>query len=56
MEELKEKAKQLGLWNLFLTKEYYPEGAGLTNSEYAELCEIMGKSVKIAPEVRDSMV
>ncbi len=47
MEALKAKARREGLWNLFLPDSDY--GAGLTNLEYAPLCEIMGRSW-IAPE------
>jgi len=48
VEQLKTKARSEGLWNLFLPES--ENGAGLTNLEYAPLCEIMGRSV-IAPEV-----
>jgi acyl-CoA dehydrogenase len=48
IEELKAKARHEGLWNLFLPRG--ENGAGLTNLEYAPLCEIMGRSY-IAPEI-----
>jgi acyl-CoA dehydrogenase len=42
MEELKEKARKAGLWNMFLPKKHYPDS--LTNLEYASICEMMGRS------------
>jgi acyl-CoA dehydrogenase len=49
IEELKREARGLGLWNLFLPRsERAPQG--LSNLDYAPLCEVMGRSV-FAPEV-----
>jgi acyl-CoA dehydrogenase len=45
MEQLKKKAKEMGLWNLFLHSE-----SGLSQLEYSQLCEIMGRSM-IASEI-----
>jgi len=48
VEELKAEARRRGLWNLFLAG--HPEGAGLTNLQYAPLAEITGRSGRLAPE------
>jgi acyl-CoA dehydrogenase len=48
VEELKQKARSAGLWNLFLPESEH--GAGLTNFEYAHLCEVMGR-VGWSPEL-----
>ena len=49
VEDLKVKAREAGLWNLFLPES--ESGAGLTNAAYAPLCEIMGRVFQFAPEV-----
>lgn len=43
MDDLKAKAKALGLWNMFLAKGHYKEGAGFTNLEYGLMCEQFGR-------------
>jgi len=48
IDDLKAKAKQRGLWNLFLA--HHPAGAGLTNLQYAPLAELSGRSF-LTPEV-----
>ena len=48
VDELKTTARAAGLWNLFLPDSEY--GPGLANSDYAPLCEIMGRSPAFAPE------
>jgi len=50
LEGLKQKAKDAGLWNLFLPKAYGDLSPGLTNLEYAPLAEIMGRTIWV-PEI-----
>ncbi|KAK8221063.1 acyl-CoA dehydrogenase/oxidase [Phyllosticta capitalensis] len=49
LEELKAKASKLGLWNMFLPKGHFKEGAGFSNLEYGLMAEYLGKS-RIASE------
>lgn len=60
MEDLKKRAKELGLFNLFLAKGHYSEGAGFTNLEYGLMAEYLGKShisqeVGISCAVKDAV-
>lgn len=50
IEDLKIKAKKLGLWNMFLPKAHFKEGAGFSNLEYGLMAEYLGKS-RVASEV-----
>ncbi|KAN0097686.1 Acyl-CoA dehydrogenase/oxidase, N-terminal and middle domain containing protein [Tylopilus felleus] len=51
VEELKVKARKLGLWNLFLSKAHYPQhGVPLSNLEYAVMAEILGRGGHMASE------
>jgi len=49
VEQLKPLAREAGLWNLFLPESEH--GAGLTNTEYAPLCEVMGRAYPFGPEI-----
>lgn len=50
--ELREKAKKLGLWNLFLSKAHYPQyGVPLSNLEFSVMAEVLGRGSPIASEV-----
>ncbi|KAJ5317940.1 hypothetical protein N7508_002448 [Penicillium antarcticum] len=53
METLKEKAKKIGLWNMFLPKNHFSQGAGFSNLEYGLMAELLGKS-KIASEATNN--
>src|SRR6187399_1456590 len=48
LQDLREEARDLGLWNAFLPGE---QGAGLTNLQYAPLAEITGRCIRLAPAV-----
>ena len=50
IDDLKERAKKLGLWNMFLPKSQFGEGAGFSNLEYGLMAEWLGKS-RVASEV-----
>ncbi|KAI0316711.1 acyl-CoA dehydrogenase NM domain-like protein [Amylostereum chailletii] len=51
VQDLKAKARKLGLWNLFLSKAHYPEhGVPLTNLEYAVMAELLGRHGNLASE------
>lgn len=49
VDELKARARELGLWNLFLPKGYYKESPGFTNLEYGLMAEWLGRS-RVASE------
>ncbi|EGV65670.1 acyl-CoA dehydrogenase [Yamadazyma tenuis] len=51
-EKLKQKAKQLGLWNMFLSK-HYTDGPGYTNLEYGLMAQFLGRSF-VAPEATNT--
>ncbi|KAJ6185594.1 hypothetical protein N7519_006895 [Penicillium mononematosum] len=53
LEGLKEKAKKLGLWNMFLPKNHFTQGAGFSNLEYGLMAELLGKS-KVASEATNN--
>ncbi len=50
IDDLKERAKKLGLWNMFLPRNHFKEGAGFSNLEYGLMAEYLGKS-RVASEV-----
>jgi acyl-CoA dehydrogenase len=53
MVDLKKRAQELGLWNMFLAKGHYKEGAGFTNLEYGLICEQFGRS-RVASEATNN--
>ncbi|QKX60919.1 uncharacterized protein TRUGW13939_08065 [Talaromyces rugulosus] len=53
IEELKTKARKLGLWNMFLPKSHFSQGAGFSNVEYGLMAEYLGKS-RVASEATNN--
>ncbi|RMJ28388.1 acyl-CoA dehydrogenase [Aspergillus sp. HF37] len=53
LEDLKVKARKLGLWNMFLPKNHFSQGAGFTNVEYGLMAEYLGKS-RVASEATNN--
>ncbi|KAF2741450.1 acyl-CoA dehydrogenase NM domain-like protein [Polyplosphaeria fusca] len=53
MDDLKKRGHELGLWNMFLAKGHYKEGAGFTNLEYGLMCEQFGRS-RVASEATNN--
>lgn len=53
IEDLKKKARELGLWNMFLPKNHFKEGAGFSNLEYGLMAEYLGKSRTASEVCRD---
>jgi acyl-CoA dehydrogenase len=52
MDDLKRKARQLGIWNMFLPKNHFKDGPQFSNVEYGLMAEQLGKSTT-ASEVCD---
>lgn len=48
MEDLKNKAKGLGLWNMFLARKHYADGSAFSNLEYGLMAEFLGRSVIVS--------
>ncbi|OJD12241.1 hypothetical protein AJ78_07125 [Emergomyces pasteurianus Ep9510] len=53
LDELKVKAKKLGLWNMFLPRNHFKEGAGFSNLEYGLMAEYLGRS-RVASEASNN--
>ena len=54
IDDLKAKARKLGLWNMFLPKSQFREGAGFSNLEYGLMAEYLGRS-RTASEVNQHL-